>query len=101
MEQLTYTRCIKQMLPSIKERKQGPLPKPLDFSTIFPALPSYPVQLYMHAGYTNNRYTKCTVTEVQFPTDYHETNKTNFTTTYWHQLIKMTIGSYYNKNKYV
>lgn len=27
----------------------------------------------------NNQYTKCTVTKVQFPTDYHETNKTNFT----------------------
>lgn len=83
------------MLPSIKERKQGSLLKPLSFSTIFPALPSYPLQD------TNNQYTKCTVTEVQFCTDYHETNETNFTTTYWHQSIKMTMGSYYNKNKYV
>jgi len=37
-EQVLTLDVLNKRLPSIKERKQGPPPRPLDFFTIFPAL---------------------------------------------------------------
>lgn len=82
----TYIRSIKQMLPSTKDRKQGPLPRPLDFFRLYCNIPWG----YLH---TVTKYNSLLAT-VKL------TNQTSLFV-YWHQLIKMTIDSYYNKNKYV
>ena len=37
-EQVLTLDVLNKCFPSIKERKQGPLPRTLDFFTIFPAL---------------------------------------------------------------
>lgn len=100
-EQLTYTKCIKQKFPSVKERKKD-LYEELRVSSLF-------FQLYHNILcrfickqdiWTINTPNVQSLKYNSLLTIMKLTKQTSLTT-YWHQSIKMTMGSYYNKNKYV